>query len=195
MRSPMRNGSAKPTAISPGNSSTKIPPPACATRRALPAIPRACSIRTARTCCTRCCRCSRMRSAFPRVTSFMPIVPMFHANSWGLAFSAPMAGAALVHAGRQARRTVGLRDAQRLQGHLQLAPCRRCGWRCCKIWKRPAASFPISSASLSAAPPCPRAMIKIFRDEYGVEVFHAWGMTEMSPLGTVGSLKPRIRRA
>ena len=37
---------------------------------------------------------------------------------------------------------------------------------------------------------CPRAMIKTFEQDYGVHVFHAWGMTEMSPLGTVGSLKP-----
>jgi fatty-acyl-CoA synthase len=37
---------------------------------------------------------------------------------------------------------------------------------------------------------CPRAIISTFRDIYGVEVTHAWGMTEMSPLGTVGSLKP-----
>ena len=37
---------------------------------------------------------------------------------------------------------------------------------------------------------CPRAMIETFQDDYGVEVIHAWGMTEMSPLGTLGSLKP-----
>jgi fatty-acyl-CoA synthase len=37
---------------------------------------------------------------------------------------------------------------------------------------------------------CPRAMIKAFQDDYDVEVIHAWGMTEMSPLGTLGTLKP-----
>ena len=37
---------------------------------------------------------------------------------------------------------------------------------------------------------CPRAMTKAFQDDYGVEVCHAWGMTEMSPLGTLGSMKP-----
>ena len=37
---------------------------------------------------------------------------------------------------------------------------------------------------------CPRAMIKAFEEDYGVVVAHAWGMTEMSPLGTLGSLKP-----
>ena len=37
---------------------------------------------------------------------------------------------------------------------------------------------------------CPRAMTKTFQEVYGVEVGHAWGMTEMSPLGTLGSLKP-----
>jgi fatty-acyl-CoA synthase len=37
---------------------------------------------------------------------------------------------------------------------------------------------------------CPRTIIKTFRDRYGVEVLHAWGMTEMSPTGTVGQIKP-----
>ena len=50
---PTRTGSARSTAISPGSPSTRIPPPACATPRARPAIPRASSTRTARTCCTR----------------------------------------------------------------------------------------------------------------------------------------------
>ena len=42
---------------------------------------------------------------------------------------------------------------------------------------------------------CPPAMIKAFQDDYGVGVFHAWGMTEMSPLGTVGSLKAKQGRS
>src|SRR5205085_2773977 len=37
---------------------------------------------------------------------------------------------------------------------------------------------------------CPRAMAKTFQDDYGVEVVHAWGMTEMSPLGTCYTMKP-----
>ena len=53
MPSPMRNGSPRPTAISPGDGSMRTPPPACATPPAPPAIPRACSIRTAPMCCTR----------------------------------------------------------------------------------------------------------------------------------------------
>ena len=38
---------------------------------------------------------------------------------------------------------------------------------------------------------CPPSMIRAFQDDYGVKVFHAWGMTEMSLLGTVGTLKAR----
>jgi fatty-acyl-CoA synthase len=37
---------------------------------------------------------------------------------------------------------------------------------------------------------CPRAITKAFQDDYGVDVIHAWGMTEMSPLGTLCSIKP-----
>src|SRR5256884_64886 len=42
---------------------------------------------------------------------------------------------------------------------------------------------------------CPSAMIKSFQDDYGVQVLHAWGMTEMSPLGTVGSFKSKHAKA
>ena len=39
---------------------------------------------------------------------------------------------------------------------------------------------------------CPPAMIRAFEDDYGIEVRHAWGMTEMSPIGSTGSIKPSV---
>jgi fatty-acyl-CoA synthase len=39
---------------------------------------------------------------------------------------------------------------------------------------------------------CPRAMMEAFEKDYGVDVIHAWGMTEMSPIGTLGSVKPTL---
>jgi len=41
---------------------------------------------------------------------------------------------------------------------------------------------------------CPRAMTQTFQDKYGVDVIHAWGMTEMSPLGTLCSIKPEYNQ-
>ena len=84
-RSPTRTGSPRSTASSPGRSSTRTPPPASATPRARPAIPRACSIRTAPTCCTPDGASRRTPWASRRATRVLPVVPMFHANAWALA--------------------------------------------------------------------------------------------------------------
>ena len=144
-RCPTRNGSPRSTATSPGKRSTKIPPPACATPPAPPAIPRACSIRIARTCCTPCCRCSRTRSGFPRATS----------SCRSCRCSTPMAGGSPSPRRWPARRwscrapsSTAPRSTSCSTTTRSPAPprCRRCGCCCCSIWKRPAASCPISSA-------------------------------------------------
>jgi fatty-acyl-CoA synthase len=119
----------------------------------------------------------------------MPVVPMFHANCWGLALTAPMTGAALVMPGAKldgasvyellndyrvsftaAVPTVWLMLLQHLEANK--------------------AKLPYLKKVVIGGSACPRAMIKAFQDDYGVEVVHAWGMTEMSPLGTLGTLKP-----
>ncbi len=119
----------------------------------------------------------------------MPVVPMFHANSWGLAFSAPMRGAKIVMPGARldGASVYELLETEQvtftaavptlwlmLLGYLQ------------KEGKR------LSSLKtvVIGGSACPPSMIKAFEDDYGVEVRHAWGMTEMSPLGSVGSIKP-----
>jgi len=119
----------------------------------------------------------------------MPVVPMFHANCWGLALTSPMVGAAMVMPGAKldgasiyelldryrvtftaAVPTVWLMLLQHLEANdLKLPHLRKV---------------------VIGGSACPRAMTQKFQDVYGVEVCHAWGMTEMSPLGTLGSLKP-----
>jgi fatty-acyl-CoA synthase len=119
----------------------------------------------------------------------MPVVPMFHANCWGLALTAPMQGTTLVMPGAKldgasiyellndyrvsftaAVPTVWLMLLQHLEANnLKL---------------------PHLKKVVIGGSACPRAMTQKFQDVYGVEVCHAWGMTEMSPLGTLGSLKP-----
>jgi fatty-acyl-CoA synthase len=119
----------------------------------------------------------------------MPVVPMFHANCWGLALTSPMIGATMVMPGAKldgasiyelldsyrvsfsaAVPTVWLMLLQHLEAnHLKL---------------------PHLKKVVIGGSACPRAMVQKFQDVYGVNVCHAWGMTEMSPLGTLGSVKP-----
>ncbi|HEX3809340.1 MAG TPA: long-chain-fatty-acid--CoA ligase [Rhizomicrobium sp.] len=123
----------------------------------------------------------------------LPVVPMFHANAWGLAFLAPMLGAKLVMPGPKldgasvyemlesekvtmtaAVPTVWLMLLQYLEANnLKLSTLKRV---------------------LIGGSACPRAMIETFQVKYGVDVTHAWGMTEMSPLGTMSHLKPGMEK-
>jgi acyl-CoA synthetase (AMP-forming)/AMP-acid ligase II len=124
--------------------------------------------------------------------SILPVVPMFHANSWSLAFSAPMTGAKLVMPGAKldgesiyelleaeqvtfsaAVPTVWLMLLQYLQ----------------KTGKRPTTMNRVAIGGSA----CPRAMLEAFEKVYGVKVYHAWGMTEMSPIGSVGTLKYAVQ--
>ena len=75
---------------------TRAGPRPCVTRRARRAARRASSTRTGRWSCTRSPRRCRTRSASPSRDTILPVVPMFHANAWGLAYAAAFAGAALV---------------------------------------------------------------------------------------------------
>jgi fatty-acyl-CoA synthase len=121
----------------------------------------------------------------------MPIVPMFHANSWGLAFSSPMAGAALVMPGAK----LDGASVYELLNEYKLT----CTGAVPTVWlallqhlEKTGGTLPYLERVVIGGSACPRAMIKTFEEDYGVQVFHAWGMTEMSPLGTVGSIKPQL---
>jgi fatty-acyl-CoA synthase len=123
--------------------------------------------------------------------TIMPIVPMFHANSWGLAFSAPMAGAALVLPGAK----LDGASVYALLNDYKVT----CTGAVPTVWllllqqlEKTGDKLPYLERVVIGGSACPRAMIKTFEENYGVQVFHAWGMTEMSPLGTVGSMKPQL---
>ncbi|MEO0913843.1 MAG: AMP-binding protein, partial [Pseudomonadota bacterium] len=123
--------------------------------------------------------------------TIMPVVPLFHANGWSIGYTAPMAGAQMVMPGRDltpaslyemlgfgvnitaAVPTIWLLLLQYLEAnqHLELPDLER---------------VVIGGSS------CPRAVIETFQNRYGVQVLHAWGMTELSPLGTICSFKPEV---
>jgi fatty-acyl-CoA synthase len=119
----------------------------------------------------------------------MPVVPMFHANGWSLALSAPMAGAAMVMPGPKL-------DGESIYQLLERYRV-SCTAAVPTVWlmllqylEATGAKLPYLKKVVIGGSACPREMTRKFQDIYGVEVFHAWGMTEMSPLGTVCTLKP-----
>jgi fatty-acyl-CoA synthase len=120
--------------------------------------------------------------------SVLPVVPMFHVNAWGIPYSAAMVGSKLVFPGPaldgksvyELLETEGVTYAagvptvwQMLLGHMKPAGLR----------------FSTLKRTVIGGSACPPAMINTFRDDYGVDVLHAWGMTELSPLGTLCTLK------
>ena len=119
----------------------------------------------------------------------LPVVPLFHANGWALGFAAPMAGAALVLPGAK----LDGPSIYELLTEFKVS----CTAAVPTVWlallqdlEKTGGKLPYLKRVVIGGSACPRAMIKTFQDVYGVEVTHAWGMTEMSPLGTTCSLKP-----
>ena len=119
----------------------------------------------------------------------LPIVPMFHANTWSINFSAAISGASLVLPGPKldGASIYELLDRYKVT----------CSAGVPTVWlmllQHLAATgnkLPYLKKIVIGGSACPRAMTKTFQDVYGVEVIHAWGMTEMSPLGTVCTMKP-----
>ena len=116
------------------------------------------------------------------------VVPMFHVNAWGIPYTAALVGAKLVFPGAQldGKSIYELIEGEKVSfaagvptvwqmmlGHMSAGKLR----------------FSTLKRTVIGGSACPPAMITAFNDEYGVEVLHAWGMTEMSPLGTVCTLK------
>ncbi len=120
----------------------------------------------------------------------LPVVPMFHVNAWGLPYSGPLVGAKLVFPG-PALDGASLYELFEKEGVVFTAGVPTV-WLALLNHMR-ANNLRLSTLKYaviggSAAPP---AMIEAFDKEFGVEVLHAWGMTEMSPLGTVNHPKAR----
>jgi fatty-acyl-CoA synthase len=119
----------------------------------------------------------------------MPVVPMFHANCWGLALTAPMLGSALVMPGAKLD---GASVYELLNDYkVSFTAAVPTVWlMLLQYLEANKAQLPHMKKVVIGGSACPRAMTKAFQDNYDVQVLHAWGMTEMSPLGTLGSFKP-----
>jgi fatty-acyl-CoA synthase len=119
----------------------------------------------------------------------LPVVPMFHANCWGLAVTSPMVGAALVMPGA---RLDGASIYELLNTYqVTFTAAVPTVWlMLLQDLEKTGAKLPHLKRVVIGGSACPRAMTKTFEDIYGVEVIHAWGMTEMSPLGSLCTMKP-----
>jgi fatty-acyl-CoA synthase len=119
----------------------------------------------------------------------LPVVPMFHANCWSLAFSTPMNGASLILPGPKM-------DGQSIYDLLNdykvtfTAAVPTVWLMLLQHLEKTGEKLPYLKRVVIGGSACPRAMAKTFEETYGVEVIHAWGMTEMSPLGSLCTMKP-----
>ena len=122
----------------------------------------------------------------------MPVVPMFHANAWGLAQATPMVGAKMVMPGGKmdGASIYEMLDTERVSFTAAVPT----------IWlmllqhlEETGKKLPHLNRVVIGGSACPRAVTEKFERNYGVEVIHAWGMTEMSPLGTLCTIKPEYQ--
>ncbi|MAU62158.1 3-(methylthio)propionyl-CoA ligase [Parvibaculum sp.] len=120
--------------------------------------------------------------------AILPVVPMFHANAWGIAFAAPAVGAKIVMPGAQM-------DGQSIyelldqEGVTVTAAVPTVWLMLLQHLEKTGAELPKLERVVIGGSAAPRSMIEVFEKNYDVKVFHAWGMTEMSPMGTLGALK------
>ncbi|MDQ3445017.1 MAG: 3-(methylthio)propionyl-CoA ligase [Pseudomonadota bacterium] len=120
----------------------------------------------------------------------LPVVPMFHVNAWGLPYIAPMVGAKIVYPGPQldGKSLYELFESEKVTFSAGVPT----------VWQGLLAfmeanhlKFSTMRRTVIGGSACPPAMIQLFQDKYGVQVLHAWGMTEMSPLGTVCTFRSK----
>jgi fatty-acyl-CoA synthase len=123
--------------------------------------------------------------------TILPIVPMFHASAWGLPFSAPAVGAKLVMPGPKM-------DGQSIYELLETEAVTFTAavptvLNALLLYLQATGERPSSlKRVLIGGAAAPEAMIRTFRDDFGVEAIQGWGMTETSPVGTVSEPNARV---
>ena len=122
--------------------------------------------------------------------TILPVVPMFHVNAWGLPYVACMVGAKMVFPGAalDGKSLYELFESERVTLSAGVPT----------VWQALLAhteshqlTFSTMRRTVIGGSACPPAMIRTFGEKYQVQVIHAWGMTEMSPLGTASTFKSK----
>lgn len=120
----------------------------------------------------------------------LPVVPMFHVNAWGTPYAAAMVGCTLVlpGPGLDGASLVNLIDTYQVSVALGVPT----------IWQGLITAANQSGSKLESlkrnvvgGSACPPAMLRAFKEQFNCETIHAWGMTEISPLGTANQLKTK----
>jgi acyl-CoA synthetase (AMP-forming)/AMP-acid ligase II len=122
--------------------------------------------------------------------TIMPVVPMFHVNAWGIPYAAPLVGAKLVMPGR-ALDGQSLYELMESEGVSFSAGVPTVWLGLLNHVSAQQLRFSTLKRTVIGGSACPPAMLRTFKDQYGVEVVHAWGMTELSPLGTLANLRAK----
>ncbi len=126
------------------------------------------------------------------MSAVLAIVPMFHVNAWGIPYAAPMVGAKLVFpgAGLDGASLFELMEAEAVDSTSAVPT----------VWmglvnhmKQNKLRFSTLKSSTIGGAACPAALMETLQNEFGVRVHHGWGMTEMSPVGTMNAPKPSHR--
>ncbi|MDG2269562.1 MAG: 3-(methylthio)propionyl-CoA ligase [Alphaproteobacteria bacterium] len=121
----------------------------------------------------------------------LPVVPMFHVNAWGIPYGATMVGAKLVFPGAMLDGK-SVHELLLAEDVTMTAGVPTVWLNLLNHWRETGTRVPSLKRVIIGGSACPESMIRAFQEEFGAEVRHAWGMTEMSPLGSVAIPKPRI---
>ncbi|KIN79551.1 long-chain-fatty-acid--CoA ligase [Sulfitobacter mediterraneus] len=122
--------------------------------------------------------------SFSAADIVLPVVPMFHVNAWGAPYACAQVGARMVMPGPglDGPSLLGLIENQNVTVALGVPT----------IWlglygeaKKTGAKMASLQRTVVGGSACPPSLITAFREEYNVDTIHAWGMTEMSPIGSV----------
>ena len=116
----------------------------------------------------------------------MPVVPMFHANAWGIPYASTMTGTKLVMPGAQMD-GASIHELLESEGVTFTAAVPTVWLMLLAYLEETGKPITTLKNVVIGGSACPRSMMEAFREKYGATVRHAWGMTEMSPLGTVNT--------
>jgi fatty-acyl-CoA synthase len=132
------------------------------------------------------------RGSFLPTQPILPVVPLFHANAWGLPFIVTLTGAPFIMPGPRldGASLFDLMDAEKVWG----------GWGVPTVWlglleemKKRGRKPTNLSRILTGGSAIARATMETYERDYGIDIVHGWGMTEMSPVGTLTQMTPEER--
>jgi fatty-acyl-CoA synthase len=121
----------------------------------------------------------------------LPVVPMFHANAWGLAFSCPAVGCKTVMPGQKLDGE-SVHELLETEGVTFSAAVPTVWQMLLQHLRATGGKLTTLKRVVIGGSAVPESLVRAFRDDYGVDVTHAWGMTETSPLGTLSTPSPEV---